>query len=63
MTKHQSTLANLAPELDAEHMESLAIAVGSTLDGMPKEFFEEIAGMARKMGPERLAEWHRGEAC
>ena len=61
MTVYQKSLAKRAPELNAEHMESLALAIGSTLNGMPLEFFDEIAAMARQMGPERLAEFHAGE--
>jgi hypothetical protein len=56
MTTYQQTLAELAPEMDALHMETLAYMVGSTLDGMPMAFFEEIAAHARKIGPARLAE-------
>lgn len=53
-------LAEMAPELDADHMESLALDIGSTLNGMPREFFVEIAALARRMGADRLAEFHRG---
>ena len=63
MTIYQETLAKRAPELNALHMESLAFAIGSTLNGMPPEFFDEIAALARKMGPDRLAEFHDGEIC
>jgi len=34
---------------------------GSTLNGMPKEFFDEIASIARQMGPDRLKAIHDGE--
>ncbi len=61
MTTHQQALAERAPELNALHMETLAVAIGSTLDGLPPEFFDEIAGLARQMGPERLAKLHAGE--
>ena len=58
MTVYQKLLAKRAPELNALHMETLAFDVGSTLNGMPAEFFDEIAAIARKMGPARLAERH-----
>lgn len=61
MTIYQKALAERAPEMNPLHMETLAYSIGSTLNGMPPEFFDEIADMARKMGPERLAEWHEGE--
>lgn len=64
MTKrnpYAAALAKRAPELDAEHMLTLAYSIGSTLNGMPGEFFDEIAKLARQMGPVRLAEWHRAE--
>ncbi|WP_323006522.1 hypothetical protein [Pseudorhodobacter sp.] len=38
MTIYQQALAKRAPELNALHMETLAFAIGSTLNGMPKEF-------------------------
>ena len=58
MKKHQKALAKRAPELNAAHMESLAVSVGSTIDGMPAAFFDDIAALARSMGPAKLAEWH-----
>ena len=61
MTFWQETMAKRAPELNPFHMESLAFAIGSTLNGMPSEFFDEVAALARQMGPERLAEFHAGE--
>ena len=61
MTVYQQALAERAPELDPLHMETLACSVGSTLNGMPPEFFDEIAALARRMGPKRLAEWHHAE--
>lgn len=54
----QSAFAERAPELDAEHVTSLAYAVGSTLNGMPAAFFDEIAALARQMGPQKLADFH-----
>ncbi len=63
MTIYQQALAKRAPELNALHMETLAFAIGSTLNGMPSEFFDEIAALARQMGPERLAKFHAGETC
>jgi len=61
MTFYQQALANRAPELKALHMETLAYSAGSTLNGMPPTFFDEIADLARKMGPERLAQFHARE--
>lgn len=61
MTIYQSALAKRAPELDALHMETLAFAIGSTLNGMPPEFFDDVAQLARKMGPEKLATFHSRE--
>jgi hypothetical protein len=61
MTIYQQALAKRAPELNALHMETLAYQVGSTLNGMPPEFFDEIAVLARRMGPERLAQIHASE--
>ena len=58
MTIDRDELARRAPELDAAHMESLALMVGSVLDGMPPAFFDEIAALARSMGSDRLAEFH-----
>ena len=58
MNKHQTALAKRVPELNAAHMETLAVSVGSTLDGMPAAFFDDIAVLARSMGPVKLAEWH-----
>jgi len=58
MTIYQKALAKRAPELNALHMETLAYQVGSTLNGMPKEFFDEIALLARRMGADRLAQVH-----
>ena len=56
MSIYQKILSERAPELDALHMETLAYQVGSTLNGMPKEFFDEIALLARRMGADRLAQ-------
>ena len=61
MTVWQETMAKRAPELNPLHMESLAFAIGSTLNGMPSEFFDEVAALARQMGPEKLAEFHARE--
>lgn len=61
MTVYQQALAKRAPELNALHMETLAYTVGSTLNGMPPAFFDEIAALARKMGPQRLEALHRAE--
>ena len=60
-TPYQIALAKRAPELNALHMETLAYSIGSTLNGMPKEFFDEVAMMARRWGPDRLRKWHIGE--
>lgn len=61
MTIYQKALADRAPEMSALHMETLAYAVGSKLNGMPPEFFDEIAALARRMGTERLAQFHAGD--
>jgi hypothetical protein len=53
MTVYQKLLAKRAPELNALHMESLAY---SDLNGMP----DDIATLARKMGPAKLAKLHGG---
>lgn len=58
MSTYQKILSERAPELNALHMETLAYQVGSTLNGMPKEFFDEIALLARRMGADRLAQVH-----
>lgn len=60
MTHYQKVLHDIAPDLDPLHMESLALAVGSTLNGMPKEFFADVANLARRMGAEKLAALHAG---
>lgn len=60
---YQRILAERAPELDPLHMETLAYAVGSTLNGMPAEFFDEIAKVARSMGADRLQAFHNREIC
>ena len=57
----QDAMVRRAPELNALHMETLAYSIGSTLSNMPPAFFDEVAAIARKMGPERLAQWHQGE--
>lgn len=62
-TVYQRSLADRAPELDPLHMETLAISIGSTLNGMPPAFFDEVAALARRMGPQALADWHRAETC
>lgn len=61
MTPYQAALAKRAPELDPLHMETLAYAIGSTLNGMPPEFFDEVADMARTMGADKLANFHAKE--
>jgi len=63
MTIYQQALASRAPEMNALHMESLAYCIGSTLNGMPAEFFDEIAAMAQRMGPDRLRALHEAESC
>ena len=63
MTIYQKALAKRAPEMNALHMETLAYDVGSTLNGMPPEFFDEIAAIARRMGAKRLAEIHARGVC
>lgn len=61
MTIYQQALAERAPELNALHMETLAYSIGSTLNGMPPEFFDEVAALARQMGAARLSDWHNRE--
>jgi hypothetical protein len=61
MTIYQKALAKRAPEMNALHMETLAYAVGSKLNGMPSEFFDEIAAMAQRWGAEKLAKFHERE--
>lgn len=61
MQIYKQALTEHAPEMDAEHMLSLAYAIGSTLNGMDDKFFREVALLARRMGPERLAEVHAGQ--
>lgn len=61
LTTYQAALARRAPEINPLHMETLAFSIGSILNGMPPEFFDEIAALARKMGPEELAAWHEAE--
>ena len=60
MTCYEAILHRYAPELNATHMESLALGLYSTLNGLPDEVFRDIADIARRMGPERLADFHRG---
>ena len=61
MNAYQKMLADLAPDMNPLHMETLAIAIGSTLNGMPHAFFADVAKLARQMGAERLAEFHAAE--
>jgi len=58
MTYYQKALAKRAPEMNALHMETLAYAAGSTLNGMPPEFFDEIAALARDWGSAKLEAFH-----
>jgi hypothetical protein len=58
MTIYQKDFAELAPELNPVHVESLAYLIGSTLNGMPKEFFDDVVALARRMGADRLAQIH-----
>jgi hypothetical protein len=62
MTCYEAILHRHAPEMNATHMETLALALHSTLNGLPDEAFREIAELARRMGADRLAEFHR-EMC
>ena len=62
MTCYESILHRYAPELNAANMESLAFGLYLTLNGLPEEAFRDIADIARRMGPERLADFHR-EMC
>lgn len=45
-------------EMNHEHVETLAIAVLSTLEGLPEEAFWDIVKLAESMGDKRLAEFH-----
>ncbi len=63
MSPYEQALAKRAPELNPLHMETLAYCVGSTLNGMPPEFFDEIAEIAREWGPDRLAALHERETA
>lgn len=58
MSYYQGVFKDLAPELDPLHVETLAYSIGSTLNGMPIEFFDHVVKLARQMGPARLAQWH-----
>jgi hypothetical protein len=60
MTCYETILRRHAPEMNATHMESLAIGLHSTLNSLPDEAFREIAELARRMGADRLAAFHRG---
>lgn len=51
---YAETWADLAPDLDPVALENLALDVGSTLNGMPREFFVDIVKLARQH-PELLA--------
>lgn len=59
LTFYQKALHKRAPEMNALHMETLAYAVGSTLNGMPPAFFDDIAAMAQRIGAEKLAAFHQ----
>jgi len=59
MKTYEQLLREYAPELNATHMETLALSIGSTLNGMPNEFFRDIAKLARQYGAEWLAGHHR----
>ncbi len=61
MSFYQKILIQRAPGLNALHMETLAYAIGSTLNGMPAQFFDDVAALAIKMGPAKLADFHARE--
>lgn len=61
MNYYQQALHRRAPDMNPLHMETLAIAIGSTLNGMPGAFFDDVAAIARRMGADRLADFHRAE--
>lgn len=60
-TYWQEVMAKRAPELNALHMETLAYARSDKLNGQPPEFFDDVAALARKMGPAKLAAFHGRE--
>lgn len=45
---YADTWQELAPDLDPVALESLALDVGSTLNGMPRQFFVDIVKLARQ---------------
>lgn len=63
MTYYQEILSKIALDLNALHLETLAYDIGSTLNGMPREFFEEVAVIGRQMGAERLEQRHNAAMC
>ena len=44
--------------LNADHVETLMIALHSTLDDLPRASFVETIALAERMGADRLAEFH-----
>lgn len=48
-----------ASDINALHLESLAIDVGSSLNDMPTAFFDEVIALAEQMGAERVAELYQ----
>ena len=58
MTCYETIFHRYAPELNATHTESLALGLYSALNGLPDEAFCDIADIACRMGPNRLADFH-----
>ena len=59
MTCYKAILHRHPPQLNATHTELLALALDLTLNGLPGDAFCGIADIARRMGPDRLADFHQ----
>mgnify|MGYP005855269953 CR=1 FL=1 len=59
MTRYETILRSYAPELNVDHMMSLAFSLHLTLEGLPDSALRQVADTARRMGPERLAYFYR----
>ena len=57
MTVYEGIFAKIS-QMNPTHLETLAVAVLSTLDGLPMRAFQEIADLAQEHGAEWLAEFH-----
>jgi hypothetical protein len=58
MSHYARYFRELAPDLDGNHVETLAIAIHSTLNGLDRAAFVAVVDLARRMGPARLADYH-----